>query len=172
MTQIYCIADSHQKAENIVTSLRDAGLPAEDVSVLYPDNAKTGVHHVNATKVPEGAATGTIAGGLAGGVAGWLAGIGVLAIPGVGPFVAAGPIMATLGAGAAGAAVGGLGGALIGLGIPEYEATEYEGRLKKGGILVAARTRNDSETNRVKKIFRDADAESVSTSEVNPAEAR
>src|SRR6188472_2495108 len=135
---VFCIATSEFQAESIVNDLRVAGFNDNDISVLFPD--KTGTHdfgHEQHSKAPEGAATGAGAGGVLGGALGWLAGIGVLAIPGVGPFIAAGPIMAALAGATVGGTVGGITGGLIGLGMPEYEAKRYEGRVKSGGILIS-----------------------------------
>lgn len=119
---------------------------------------------IKSTKAPEGAATGAGTGGVLGGVLGWLAGIGALAIPGIGPFVAAGPIMALLGGAAVGATVGGITGALIGMGIPEYEAKRYESKLKEGKILISVHSENSDETDRAKTIFKNAGAEDITTS--------
>src|SRR2546423_7824176 len=119
-----------------------------------PDTGGTrDVGPVKATKAPEGATTGAATGGTAGGVIGLLAGIGALAIPGVGPFIAAGPIMAALSGAAVGAAVGGIGGALIGLGLPGYEAKKYEGELKAGNILVSVHSQGANGTKRGKEVF-------------------
>jgi hypothetical protein len=117
------------------------------------------------TKAPEGAATGAAAGATLGGVLGWLAGIGALAIPGLGPFIAAGPIMAALGGAAIGGAAGGLTGALVGMGIPEYEAKRYEGKLREGNILISVHTENAKEIDRVKDIFENAKADDISYTE-------
>jgi hypothetical protein len=126
---VFCIATTYAQAERIVDGLKTAGFSNTDISVLFPDKEGTkDFAHEKNTKAPEGAATGAGTGGVLGGVAGWLIGIGSLAIPGVGPFIAAGPIMAALGGAAVGATVGGLTGALVGLGIPEFEAKRYEGK--------------------------------------------
>src|SRR5205807_6772261 len=128
---------------SIVSQLKSAGFTESDISVLFPD--KTGTRdfaHEQHTKAPEGAATGGVAGGVIGGALGALAGIGALAIPGVGPFIAAGPIMGLLSGMGVGGAIGGLAGALIGMGIPEYEAKRYEGRIRKGGILLSVHCDN------------------------------
>src|SRR5262245_6919916 len=126
---VICIANSRTQAETIVERLKSSGFSPNDISVLFPDKASSREFaHEKNTKAPEGAATGAGTGGAVGGVLGWLAGIGALAIPGVGPFIAAGPIMAALSGAAVGAAVGGITGALVGMGIPEYEAKRYEGR--------------------------------------------
>jgi hypothetical protein len=133
--------------------------------VLFPDTAGTrDFAHEKNTKAPEGAATGGVAGMGVGAVLGWLAGIGTLAIPGVGPFIAAGPIMAALGGAALGGATGGLLGALVGLGIPEYEAKLYEGRLRSGNILISVHTDDRDEVKRAKKILETGGAEDISSS--------
>ena len=128
------------------------------------------------TKAPEGATAGAGVGGVLGGVAGWLAGIGTLAIPGVGPLIAAGPIMAALGGAAVGASAGGITGALAGYGVPEYEAKRYEGRVSDGGILISVHTEDSDERERAREIFERAGAEGVgSASEASaeyPAEGR
>ena len=128
---VFGLVDSESQAERIVDSFKAAGFSNNDISVLFPDKSGTrDFAHEQHTKAPEGAATGAGTGGVLGGVFGWLVGIGSLAIPGVGPFIAAGPIMAALAGAGVGAAVGGLSGALIGMGIPEYEAKQYEGKIK------------------------------------------
>lgn len=132
------IAKNRIDVEAAVTDLQASGIPAANISILIPDSGgipETGT--VKATKAPEGATTGVVTGGLAGGTLGLLAGIGALAIPGVGPLIAAGPVMAALSGAAVGATAGGVVGALVGLGIPELEARVYEERIKKGGYLVA-----------------------------------
>lgn len=162
---VFCIATTEFQAESIVNDLRVAGFNDNDISVLFPD--KTGTHdfvHEQHTKAPEGAATGAGAGGVLGGALGWLAGIGALAIPGVGPFIAAGPIMAALGGAAVGAALGGITGALIGMGIPEYEAKRYEGKINAGNILISVHTENHDQATRVREIFEKAGAEDISSS--------
>ncbi len=162
---VFCIAENIVQAELIVERLKTAGFSNNDISALFPDTQGTkDFAHEKSTKAPEGAATGAGTGGVLGGVLGWLAGIGTIAIPGIGPFVAAGPIMALLGGAAVGAAVGGLSGALIGMGIPEYEAKRYEGKVKEGKILISVHSENSSETDRAKEIFKNAGAEDISTS--------
>src|SRR5258705_9428443 len=149
---VFGIATTHGQAERIVQQLQGQGFATSEISVLMPDTGGTrDVGHVKATKAPEGATTGAATGG----VIGLLAGIGALAIPGLGPFIAAGPIMAALSGAAVGAGVGGLAGALVGLGIPEYEAKRYEGKVKEGGILISVHSENNDETNRAKDIFRE-----------------
>jgi hypothetical protein len=160
---VFCIANSEFQAESIVNELKLAGFSDSDISVLFPD--KTGTKdfaHEHNTKAPEGATTGAGTGGVLGGALGWLAGIGVLAIPGAGPFIAAGPIMAALSGAAVGAAVGGIAGALIGMGIPEYEAKRYEGKIKAGNILISVHSENNEETKQAKDIFEHAGAQDIS----------
>lgn len=163
---VFCIAKTGAQAITIVDQLKTAGFSKNDISVLFPD--KTGTKdfaHEQHTKAPEGAATGASTGGVVGGAFGWLVGIGALAIPGLGPFVAAGPIMAALGGAAAGAALGGITGALIGMGIPEYEAKRYEGKIKEGNILISVHTEDSTARNRAKDIFARAGAEDISYTE-------
>jgi hypothetical protein len=166
---VFCLAKTEAQAITIVDRLKAAGFSSNDISVLFPD--KTGTKdfaHEQHTKAPEGAATGAGTGGLLGGALGWLVGIGALAIPGLGPFIAAGPIMAALSGAAAGAALGGITGALIGLGIPEYEAKRYEGKIKEGNLLISVHTENRTERARAKRIFEEAGAEDIA----DTAEAR
>jgi hypothetical protein len=163
---VFCIATSHAMAEGVVNQLKVAGFSGNDISVLFPDKRGTkDFAHEQHTKAPEGAATGAGTGGFIGGALGWLAGIGALAIPGVGPFIAAGPIMAALSGAAVGAAVGGITGALVGMGIPEYEAKRYEGKIREGNILISVHTENAGEVDRAKGIFRAAAARDVSVAE-------
>src|SRR5881398_3461672 len=162
---VFGIATTHGQAERIVQQLQGQSFATSEISVLMPDTGGTrDVGHVKATKAPEGATTGAATGGATGGVIGLLAGIGALAIPGVGPFIAAGPIMAALSGAAVGAAVGGIGGALIGLGLPEYEAKRYEGKLKAGNILVSVHSEDANETKRAKEVFERCNAEDIATS--------
>ena len=151
---VFCIARDYGQASRIVEDLKMAGFSNNDISVLLPDKEGTkDFAYKKGTKAPEGAATGAGTGGVLGGALGWLAGIGALAIPGVGPFIAAGPIMAALSGAAIGATAGGLVGALVGLGIPEYEAKRYESRLREGGILISVHSDSSDETKRAKEIF-------------------
>ena len=163
---VFCLSDNESQAERIVDALKTAGFSNNDISVLFPDKSGTkDFAHEQHTKAPEGAATGAGTGGVLGGALGWLVGIGALAIPGVGPFIAAGPIMAALAGAGVGAAVGGLSGALIGMGIPEYEAKRYEGKIKEGNILISVHSENSDEVNRAKEIFERAGAHDISYSE-------
>jgi hypothetical protein len=161
---VFCIANSQNQAENIVDRLRGAGFSNSDISVLFPDTAGTrDFAHRKETKAPEGTTAGVGAGALTGGVLGWLAGIGALAIPGVGPLIAAGPIVAALTGAAVGGTVGGITGALIGMGIPEYEAKRYESKIREGNYLVSVHTEDNDQADRAKDIMRDAQAEDIST---------
>jgi len=160
---VFCIARTETQARDIVDQLKTAGFSNNDISVLFPDKSGTkDFAHEQHTKAPEGAAAGAGTGGVLGGVFGWLVGIGALAIPGLGPFIAAGPIMAALSGAAAGAALGGISGALIGMGIPEYEAKRYEGKVKEGNILISVHTEDSTERSRAKDIFTQAGAEDIS----------
>jgi len=162
---VFGILKSRDQAENVVDRLKGAGFSNEDISVLFPDTSGTrDFAHEQETKAPEGATTGGTTGFIVGGVLGWLAGIGSLAIPGIGPFIAAGPIMAALSGAAVGTAIGGIAGALIGMGIPEYEAKRYESKIKEGNILVSIHTENSDEADRAKDILEAANAEDVATS--------
>jgi hypothetical protein len=168
-TAVFGIYHTREAAEEAVAALRRAHFRNTDISALFPDNAGTkDFAHEKNTKAPEGATTGATSGMVAGGVLGWLAGIGALAIPGIGPFIAAGPIMAALaGAGALGA-FGGIVGALVGMGIPEYEAKRYEGRVKHGGILLSVHCDDHDWVKRGEEILKSSGAEDVSaTSEAS-----
>jgi len=171
---VICIAKTQAQAETIVNRLEQAGVSTADISVLMPDRSGSrDFAHEHNTKAPEGATIGGSAGGVAGGVLGLLAGIGALAIPGVGPFIAAGPIMAALSGAAVGAAIGGIAGALVGLGMPEYEAKQYEAKVKDGNILISVHTSDRDEANRIEEILEDAGAEDVAITgeeEVDDAE--
>ncbi len=163
-TSIFCITKSRAHAEIIIDRLHSSGFAYSEISVLTPEtDSNHDIGHVKATKAPEGTATGAATGGVAGGVLGLLAGIGALAIPGVGPFIAAGPIMAALSGAAIGATTGGIVGGLIGLGIPELEAKIYEGKLRTGNFLVSVHAHNSDEVTRAKDIFDDEDAEDIAT---------
>jgi hypothetical protein len=160
---VFGIAKDQSQAIAIADQLKAAGFSNGDVSVLFPDKKGTrDFAHEQNTKAPEGAVTGATGGALLGGGFGWLVGIGALAIPGLGPFIAAGPILAALAGAAGGAAVGGLTGALIGMGIPEYEAKRYEGKVKDGNILMSVHTEDSAERDRAKKIFEAGGAEDIS----------
>jgi len=158
------IAKSAAQVENTVADLqRNAFVSSEDISILIPDSGATPeLGTVKATKAPEGATTGAVTGGVLGGTVGLLAGIGALAIPGLGAFIAAGPLLAALSGAAAGAATGGVVGALIGLGIPEYEAKAYEDRLKAGGYLVAVHVENNDRAKEIREVLKRNDLEDIS----------
>lgn len=159
---VICIVPTESQAENIVDSLRTAGFFPSDISILMPDT--TGVRdmgHEKHSKAPEGTSTGASTGAVVGGALGWLAGIGALAIPGIGPFVAAGPIMAALGGAAIGAAGGGVVGGLIGLGMPEWEAKQYEGKLNEGNVLISVHTEDNAQAKRAEEIFKAAGAKDI-----------
>jgi hypothetical protein len=169
------IVETNVQAEAVLGTLRQSGFQAEQISVLFPDRQGTrDFAHEHNTKAPEGAVAGAGAGGVLGGTIGLLAGIGALAIPGLGPFIAAGPIMAALSGAAAGAAVGGVAGALVGMGIPEFEAKAYEGKLKGGNILIAVHVENDQSKKLASDVLKRAGAHDINTtSEASvPASAR
>jgi hypothetical protein len=159
---VFGIATSMVQAERIANQLKAAGFSGDDISVLFPDKeGSRDFAHEQHTKAPEGAATGAGTGGVLGGGLGWLVGIGALAIPGVGPFIAAGPIMAALAGAAVGAAAGGLTGALVGLGIPEYEAKQYEGKIREGNMLISVHTEDSEEVEKAKEIFKREGAQDI-----------
>jgi hypothetical protein len=167
---VFCIATSRNQADRIVDQLKTASFSNNDISVLFPDKGTTrDFAHEKNTKAPEGAVAGAGTGGVIGGALGWIAGIGALAIPGVGPFIAAGPIVAALSGAAVGATVGGIAGGLIGLGIPEIEARRYEGKVKAGNLLISVHTENSEEITRAKDIFTQAGAQDIcATGEASP----
>jgi len=161
---VFCLTRDEAQACTIVENLQSAGFSNNDISVLLPD--KTGTRdfaHEKGTKAPEGAVTGAGTGAVLGGVLGWLVGIGSLAIPGLGPFIAAGPIMAALSGAAIGGTAGGIVGALVGMGIPEFEAKRYEAKIREGRILISVHAENSDQTKRIKEIFKRADAEDIAT---------
>lgn len=153
-TSVFGIYKNRVDLEHAVDTLRAEGFRSSDISVLFPDNEGTkDFAHEKHTKAPEGTATGATTGAVLGGVLGWLTGIGALAIPGIGPFIAAGPIMAALAGAGVGGTVGGLTGALIGAGIPEYEAKRYEGRVREGGILLSVHCDESDWVDKAKDIL-------------------
>lgn len=170
-TAAFGIYEDRAHVEEAIESLLSAGFRKEDISVLFPDNAGTKdfAHEMN-TKAPEGAATGAGTGGAIGGTLGLLAGIGALAIPGLGPFIAAGPIMGALAGLGAGGVVGGLVGALIGMGIPEYEAKRYEGRVKEGGVLLSVHCDDSEWVGRAKDILKATGGEDVASADEKGAD--
>ena len=164
-TAVFGIYPSYVSVENGVDALKAAGFSNRDISVLFPESSgsKDFAHEKN-TKAPEGATTGAGTGSVLGGAMGWLLGIGALAIPGLGPFIAAGPIMAALAGAGVGGTVGGIAGALIGMGIPEYEAKRYEGRVKDGGILLSVHSDSSEWTKRAKEVLERTGAQDISSS--------
>jgi len=159
---VYGIYLNRPGVERAVDALKEADFRNADISVLLPESGGTKEFAVEKeTKAPEGAATGAGTGAVVGGALGWLVGIGLLAIPGVGPFIAAGPIMAALAGAGAGGLAGGIAGALIGMGIPEYEANRYEGRIKKGGILLSVHADDSDWKNKGKDILKRTGAEDM-----------
>jgi hypothetical protein len=165
-TAVYGIYRSVSAAERAVDALVQQGaFRSADISVLLPDNRGTrDFAHEKDTKTPEGTAAGATTGGVIGGTLGILAGVGTLAIPGLGPFIAAGPIMAGLAGLGAGGAIGGIIGALVGMGIPEYEAKRYEGHLRNGGVLLSVHCDTSDEISRAKDMLKTTGAENVSSS--------
>lgn len=170
-TAVYGIYRDRMVLENAVQALKDAGFRNTDISVLFPDNTsnKEFAHEKN-TKAPEGTATGATTGAVIGGALGWLAGIGALAIPGLGPFIAAGPIMGALGGMGAGGAIGGVVGALVGMGIPEYEAKRYEGMVKDGGMLLSVHADNSDWIKRAKEILEQTGAKDIGSASEGKAD--
>jgi hypothetical protein len=162
---VFGIANTTQQANVIVERLQSTGFLNDDISVLFPDKDGTrDFAHEKHTKAPEGATAGGVAGLGVGGALGLLAGIGALAIPGVGPFIAAGPIMGALSGAAVGGATGGIIGGLVGLGMPEYEAKQYEGKVRAGNILISVHTEDSKSRSRAKEILESAGAKDISTS--------
>jgi len=163
-TAVFGIYSSREGAERAADAIVNAGFPAADISVLLPENlGNRSIGTEKATKAPEGATAGGSTGAVLGGALGLLAGIGALAIPGVGPLIAAGPIMAALAGMGVGGAIGGVTGALVGMGIPEYEAKRYEGRIQKGGILLSVHCASSDEVKRAKEVIERTGGEDVSS---------
>lgn len=161
---VFGLLNDRQQAEQIVDRLKSVGFYPNDISMLFADTAGTkdfAIEHE--TKAPEGASTGVGAGFVIGGTLGWLAGIGTLAIPGLGPFIAAGPIMAALSGAAVGTALGGIVGALVGMGMPEFEARRYESKIKNGNILISVHTEDSGGVDRATAILREFNAQDIST---------
>jgi hypothetical protein len=163
-TAVFGIYRTRDGVEQGVDALRAAGFRNTDISVLFPENEGTkDFAHEKNTKAPEGTAAGAGTGAVVGGTLGWLAGIGALAIPGVGPLIAAGPIVAALTGVGVGGAIGGITGALIGMGIPEYEAKRYEGRVKEGGMLLSVHSDSSDWTSKAKDVLKQTGAEDISS---------
>jgi len=161
---VFCTAKTVEQAENIVLELKQSGFLSDDISALLPDKRGTkDFAHEHNTKAPEGATTGGVAGLGVGAALGWLAGIGALAIPGVGPFIAAGPIMAALSGAAIGTAAGGVIGALVGLGIPEFEAKRYDAKIREGNILISVHTEDGKQRDVAKDVFKRNNADDISS---------
>jgi hypothetical protein len=162
---VFGIYLARSAAESALNSLKDSGFSSSDISLLLPDNiGSKELATEKSTKAPTGAAIGASSGAAIGGALGWLAGVGALIIPGIGPVIAAGPIIATLAGIGVGGALGGFTGVLIGVGIPEYEAKKYEGRLLEGGILLAVHCETAEEIERAKRTLEATGAEDISSS--------
>jgi hypothetical protein len=163
-TAVFGIYRDREGVERAVDILRGAGFRNTDISVLFPENEGTKDFALEkGTKAPEGTAAGAGTGAMLGGALGWLVGIGALVIPGLGPFLAAGPIVGALAGVGAGGVVGGLVGALIGLGMPEYEAKRYEGQIRRGGILMSVHCDNPDWVKRAKDILKETGAEDIAS---------
>jgi len=162
---VFGIYATRSGMENVVSALKDAGFANTDVSILFPESLGTGeLTTEKSSKAPEGAAAGAGSGFLLGGALGWFVGVGALAIPGVGPLIAAGPILAALAGAGIGSAVGGVAGAVVGMGIPEYEAKRYEGRVKDGGILLSVHCATSDEISRAKELLKLTGADDIASS--------
>ena len=169
---VYCTTKTVAQAENIVLALKTAGFSNNDISALLPDKRGTkDFAHEHNTKAPEGATAGGVAGLGVGAVLGWLAGIGALAIPGAGPFIAAGPIIGALSGAAVGGATGGIIGALVGLGMPEFEAKRYDAKIRAGNILISVHTDDSKQRGVAKDIFKRHGAEDISAGGESSAKA-
>ena len=163
-TAVFGIYSSKEQVEDTLQALRSDNFRTEDISILFSENeGSKDFAHVKSTKAPEGASAGAASGAVLGGVLGWLAGIGAIAIPGIGPFIAAGPIMAALAGAGVGGTVGGITGSLVGMGIPEYEAKRYEGRIRKGGYLLSVHCDDGDWVSKAKEVLRRTGAEDISS---------
>jgi hypothetical protein len=172
-TAAFGIYHNRSQAEHAVDKLVGTGFHAADISVLYSESQGTkDFAHKKSTKAPEGAAAGATTGAVAGGALGLLAGLGAIAIPGVGPLIAAGPIMATLAGMGTGGAVGGLVGALAGAGVPEYEAKRYEGFMKKGGILLSVHCEDSEKVSQAKELLKKTGAEDIAATSEATADVK
>lgn len=162
---VFGIYLTETNVESAVNALKDAGFANSDISVLLPESVRTGeLATDHSTKAPQGAAVGAGSGAAVGGALGWLVGVGALAIPGIGPVIAAGPLLAALARVGIGGALGGFAGSLVGLGIPEYEAKKYEGQMVKGGILVGVHCETSEQANRAREVLLNTDAQDVAVS--------
>jgi len=163
-TAVFGIYSTRDQVEETIQALRNNSFRTEDISILFSENeGNKDFAHVKSTKAPEGASAGAASGAVIGGVLGWLAGIGAIAIPGIGAFIAAGPIMAALAGAGVGGTVGGVTGSLVGMGIPEYEAKRYEGRVRKGGYLLSVHCDDGDWVSKAKEILRQTGAEDISS---------
>jgi hypothetical protein len=163
---VFCMVNSQDHAALVIKHLKEAGFAEDSISAILPERKGSldfALRH--GTKAPEGATTGVSTGGLVGAALGWIAGMGTLAIPGIGPLVAAGPIISALSGAAVGAALGGVAGALVGLGIPEFEAKLYEGKVKAGGILIAVRCRDSDQGHAAREILHDDGAHDITSAD-------
>ena len=168
---VFGIYSGRDQVEEAIRALRENNFRTEDISILFSENeGSKDFAHVKSTKAPEGASAGAAGGAVIGSVLGWLAGIGAIAIPGVGPFIAAGPIMAALAGAGVGGTVGGVTGSLVGMGMPEYEAKRYEGRVRKGGYLLSVHCDDGEWVKKAKDILTQTGAEDVSSSGEAPAD--
>jgi hypothetical protein len=164
-TAVYGLYKDRAGIEDAVQGLKRGGFRNTDISVLFPENQGSKDFAVDkGTKAPEGAVTGGGSGAIVGGALGWLAGAGLLVIPGLGPFLAAGPLMAALAGVGVGGALGGIAGALVGIGMPEYEAKRYEGRIKSGGILLSVHCDSSEWVKRAEELLKDTGADDVASS--------
>jgi hypothetical protein len=170
---VFGIYLTRSSVESAVSALKHAGFSNSDVSILLPGNVQSEqLATEQSTKAPAGAAVGAGSGAVVGGALGWLIGVGALAIPGIGPVIAAGPLLAALAGIGIGGALGGFAGSLVGMGIPEYEAKRYEGELLKGGILVVVDCETDEEVNRAKHVFQSSGAQDIAVSRETSAQSR
>ncbi len=161
---VFGIYPTRQDVYAAIDELKAAGFSNQSVSVLFPDHSESqNLAHEKSTKAPEGAATGATSGIVVGGALGWLAGVGAIAIPGVGPLIAAGPILAMLAGSGIGGTVAGIAGGLIGMGIPEYEAKRYEGFVKDGGILISVHTDTSAKRDKAKEVLKQTGARDISS---------
>ena len=170
---VFCVAQTDAQAVNIIQHLKAAGFQHQDISILFPDKlSKRNLAHHEHTRAPEGLAVGASTGGALGAALGWLAGVGALAIPGAGPFIAAGPLLGAMNGIAVGAAFGGITGTLVGMGMPERAARRYEGKIKAGSVLISVHSERTETKNKVKDIFERTGAEDISATDEHHAKTR